>query len=1093
MEAVKELLEERLVEHDNRRKEVQEKIKERGARALRGVDSLEGRISGEISGTFGKTEEEVSTLIDKLANGKWAGDKEMNSLMERAHEILSSEQKAEIQHPGSGKGFASSYKLEITSIKKEMNLGPTTTDDDEVVESIVSLLQEHFNRIQESRASVQDEIVEICAKRRKEIEGIGQRINSELEAPFTQEDARIQEVVKLVKEKIGSKDSEEVKALTRKARLTLLRNQRYTLEDADLYEDCGLRVEKEASLKSIDFEERKPKSLIPSFTEKGDLSLSFAFFDEDEAEVLKEVDSHFEVEVKVWEKGHEEDTSRILTKELTLGSGDEPICFKSTFTASTAYFLKMKIIHQGTRTQWSDEGEFTTPEFKCCVWKGCPGYVREDRKYSVDEKNPRITSKIDDGNYCTIIGNTPLPLNKVTPWSVKVLKSRENDGNGIYIGVAPLDIDQNEGSNSNKCGWYFYCYRSTLYSGHPHDYEDKEYGPRKEKGQYVNIGDIVGVVMDTAKGELSFALNGVNLGGAYEGIPLDKPFVPCALLWYENDSVELDTSEVKENVDSSIPVLSNVIAKNITWDSISLTWDAVEGASFYQIEVDGSKFWDASTTNAFTKRGLLPGSEHTFRVRAVRGSSVSEWSSAVKGRTKEKSFETSRWKECPVNFVEKIKYSVDEEDPRIATKNEDGYFCTIIGNTPIPLNTVTSWSFKILKSKNNGDCIFIGVAPSDINQNERENFKKRGWYFNCSYSKLWSGPPHNYRNKEYDPRKEDGQYVHNGDSVGVVMDTAKGELSFVLNGANLGVAYEGIPLDKPLVPCVLLWHGGDSVELDTSEVKENDVDSSIPVPSSITTKSTTWDSITLTWDGVVEGASFYQIEVDGSKSWDASTTSTFTKRGILAETEHAFKVRAVVGDSVSGWSDAVKGRTQKASDFSGCVWKECPDCVDESMKYSVDEENPRIATKNGEKGYCTIIGNTPLPPNTVTSWSIKILKSKMNNGGLICIGVVPSDINQNKDDNYYKCGWYFDCYYSTLWSGPPHNYEWKEYGPRKGGGEYVHTGDSVGVVMDTAKGELSFALNGVNLGVVYEGIPLDKPLVPCVVLGYKGDSVELVI
>ena len=59
---------------------------------------------------------------------------------------------------------------------------------------------------------------------------------------------------------------------------------------------------------------------------------------------------------------------------------------------------------------------------------------------------------------------------------------------------------------------------------------------------------------------------------------------------------------------------------------------------------------------------------------------------------------------------------------------------------------------------------------------------------------------------------------------------------------------------------------------------------------------------------------------------------------------------------------------------------------------------------------------------------------------------------------------------STLWSGPPHNYRGKDYGPRKGIGEYVHTGDNVGVVMDTTKGELSFVVNGVNLDVAYEGI-----------------------
>ena len=84
-----------------------------------------------------------------------------------------------------------------------------------------------------------------------------------------------------------------------------------------------------------------------------------------------------------------------------------------------------------------------------------------------------------------------------------------------------------------------------------------------------------------------------------------------------------------------------------------------------------------------------------------------------------------------------------------------------------------------------------------------------------------------------------------------------------------------------------------------------------------------------------------------------------------------------------------------------------------------------------------------------------------------------------------------DCYCSTLQSGPPQNYCSSKYGPRKGTGQYVHTGDSVGVMMDTTKGELSFVVSGVNLGVAFDGIPLDKPLVPCVILNYKGDSVEL--
>ena len=47
--------------------------------------------------------------------------------------------------------------------------------------------------------------------------------------------------------------------------------------------------------------------------------------------------------------------------------------------------------------------------------------------------------------------------------------------------------------------------------------------------------------------------------------------------------------------------------------------------------------------------------------------------------------------------------------------------------------------------------------------------------------------------------------------------------------------------------------------------------------------------------------------------------------------------------------------------------------------------------------------------------------------------------------------------------------------------------------MDTAKGELSFVVNDVNFGIAYNGISLDKPLVPCVLLGWEGGSVELII
>ena len=39
----------------------------------------------------------------------------------------------------------------------------------------------------------------------------------------------------------------------------------------------------------------------------------------------------------------------------------------------------------------------------------------------------------------------------------------------------------------------------------------------------------------------------------------------------------------------------------------------------------------------------------------------------------------------------------------------------------------------------------------------------------------------------------------------------------------------------------------------------------------------------------------------------------------------------------------------------------------------------------------------------------------------------------------------------TIISVDPHNYS-KAYGPRKGNGQHVHTGDSEGIMIDTTKG-----------------------------------------
>ena len=196
--------------------------------------------------------------------------------------------------------------------------------------------------------------------------------------------------------------------------------------------------------------------------------------------------------------------------------------------------------------------------------------------------------------------------------------------------------------------------------------------------------------MDTVKGEVSFVLNGVSLGVAYEGIPLDQPLVPCVILYNKGDSVELDTSEVRETaVDSSIPVPSNIITKSgITWDSITLTWDAVEGASFYQVMVEGSKRWGGTVKTRHTTYGLEPATPYFFRVRSARKGAVSEWSTPIREFTKKIYSDEYAWKECPDNVCGSRRYFVSETNPRIAENHDcaqlGGNSSTVVGNRPFP-------------------------------------------------------------------------------------------------------------------------------------------------------------------------------------------------------------------------------------------------------------------------------------------------------------------------------------------------------------------------------------------------------------------------
>ena len=226
----------------------------------------------------------------------------------------------------------------------------------------------------------------------------------------------------------------------------------------------------------------------------------------------------------------------------------------------------------------------------------------------------------------------------------------------------------------------------------------------------------------------------------------------------------------------------------------------------------------------------------------------------------------------------------------------------------------------------------------------------------------------------------------------------------------------------------------------------------------------------------------------------SATCDTITK-GVWQQFQVFAVLRSARGSETELWASNV---LSVAGRKLGILfeWKPCPSSVTTASKYELDEDTHTIAKQVGgslgcDRG-CTIITTECLQPGATVAWKIRYVNATKHGccGG---VGVAPADINQNKDQNCFNCGWYYNPYASVLRSGPPMKLRDKKYGYKdRSFGSTLSTGDEIGVVMDMANGTLSFVLNGKDCGVAFEGIPLDKPLFPCVLTGHLGDTVEII-
>ena len=160
--------------------------------------------------------------------------------------------------------------------------------------------------------------------------------------------------------------------------------------------------------------------------------------------------------------------------------------------------------------------------------------INEKRKFKIsgEENIKNIIMKTGpDGWMGTICENT-LENSKINRWKIKILRSQNKH---IMVGIAPTDFDINL-SDYNNCGYYFYFYNSTLYSGPPYGYYGENSFLSKLKDEEDN--EVI-VIANLKKRTLKFIINGEDKGESYKDIPNDKLLSPSVILYNQNDSVEI--------------------------------------------------------------------------------------------------------------------------------------------------------------------------------------------------------------------------------------------------------------------------------------------------------------------------------------------------------------------------------------------------------------------------------------------------------------------------------------------------------------------------------------------------------------------------
>ncbi|WP_433747822.1 fibronectin type III domain-containing protein [Paenibacillus amylolyticus] len=469
---------------------------------------------------------------------------------------------------------------------------------------------------------------------------------------------------------------------------------------------------------------------------------------------------------------------------------------------------------------------------------------------------------------------------------------------------------------------------------------------------------------------------------------------------------------------STIPAsVTGLTVNSATSVAIALKWTAVTGATGYDLEIDGTVVPVSGV--AYTKSGLGANTDHTFRIRSKNAAGVGAWSDLISGTTLLNTPELKATSEETVinltwaDVADATKYEVEADGVVVATVDEPSYshaallpgtahkyriraltdtntsaWTAILTQSTIPasvtgltVNSATNAAIALKWTAVTGatgydleiDGIIVpvtGVAytKSGLTANTDHTFRIRSK--NAAGTGAWSDLISGTTFLNTPVLKAASEETAINLTWADVADATKYEIE--ADGAVVATLEELNYSHTSLLPGTAHKYRVRALtDTNTSAWTAILTQSTIPASvTGLTVSSVTNVAIALKWTAVT-GATGYDLEIDGTVV--PVTGVAYTKSGLVANTDHTFRIRSKNAAGVGVWSELINSNTllntpvlKAASEETkvNLTWAEVADAT----KYEIEADGAVVATLE-ELNY----SHTSLLPGTAHKYRVRAL------------------------------------------------------------------------------------------------------------------------